>query len=93
MQVSAFDAKLTSKGQVTIPAEVRSVLGIGQGDRVEFFVHRDGRVIVRARNRPADAIVGSLAHRTADARPMSDDDAIAEAIVMRDKKSRDGSNN
>lgn len=27
---------LTSKGQVTIPAEVRQRLGLGTGDRIEF---------------------------------------------------------
>jgi len=29
-------ATMTSKGQVTIPAEVRQRLGLGTGDRIEF---------------------------------------------------------
>jgi len=29
-------ATMTSKGQVTIPAEVRQRMGLGAGDRVEF---------------------------------------------------------
>lgn len=29
-------ATLTSKGQVTIPAEVRQRMGLGTGDRIEF---------------------------------------------------------
>ncbi len=29
-------ATITSKGQVTIPKDVRSRLGVGTGDRVEF---------------------------------------------------------
>jgi antitoxin PrlF len=29
-------ATVTSKGQITIPAEVRSALGVDAGDRVEF---------------------------------------------------------
>jgi antitoxin PrlF len=29
-------APLTSKGQITIPAEVREALGVDTGDRVEF---------------------------------------------------------
>lgn len=34
-------ATLTSKGQVTIPADVRQRLGVGSGDRIEF-VEIDG---------------------------------------------------
>lgn len=29
-------ATMTSKGQVTIPAEVRQRMGLGTGDRIEF---------------------------------------------------------
>ena len=32
------DAKITSKGQVTIPKKIRSVLGIHPGDRITFIV-------------------------------------------------------
>lgn len=37
-------AKVTSKGQVTIPVEVRRHLGIEAGDRVSFIVAEDGSV-------------------------------------------------
>jgi AbrB family looped-hinge helix DNA binding protein len=30
-------ATVTSKGQITIPKEVRDALGVGTGDRVEFI--------------------------------------------------------
>jgi AbrB family looped-hinge helix DNA binding protein len=36
-------SSVTSKGQVTIPAHIRRVLGVGPHDRVEFRVN-DGRV-------------------------------------------------
>jgi antitoxin PrlF len=39
-------ATMTSKGQITIPAEVRKQLGLGQGDRVEFTLE-DGAAILR----------------------------------------------
>ena len=32
------NAKVMSKGQVTIPKDVRNVLGISNGDRVSFIV-------------------------------------------------------
>ena len=35
-------ATITSKGQVTIPKDVRTRLGIGTGDRVEFVEVQDG---------------------------------------------------
>jgi len=35
-------ATITSKGQVTIPKDVRNRLGIGTGDRVEFIEIQDG---------------------------------------------------
>ncbi len=39
------DARVMSKGQVTIPKKVRAVLGIETGDRVTFIVE-DGTVRV-----------------------------------------------
>ena len=43
-------AKVTSKGQLTIPAAVRSLMGIGGGDTV-LFMEDQGRVILA---RPGD---------------------------------------
>ena len=39
------DAKVMSKGQVTIPKNIRKALGISIGDRVTFIVE-DGKVTV-----------------------------------------------
>lgn len=41
-------AKLTSKGQLTLPKEVRESLGVHRGDRVEFRQDPSGRVWVEA---------------------------------------------
>lgn len=40
-------AKVTSKGQVTIPKEVREALGIGEGDQVVFRVEEHRAIIAR----------------------------------------------
>ena len=40
------EAKLTSKGQITIPKDIREHLKLGQGDKVEFFVESDGVVVM-----------------------------------------------
>lgn len=44
MEVSA---KLSSKGQITLPRAVRDALGVKEGDTVLFRVH-DGRATVAA---------------------------------------------
>ena len=38
-------AKVTSKGQITIPIAVRKLLGIREGDKV-LFVEQDGHVVM-----------------------------------------------
>lgn len=39
-------SKISSKGQITVPLEVRKRLGVKEGDRVEFVVE-NGRTIIR----------------------------------------------
>jgi antitoxin PrlF len=39
-------ATITSKGQITLPKEIRRHLKIDKGDRVEFFIDVEGRVTV-----------------------------------------------
>ncbi len=43
-------AKVTSKGQVTIPKEVRDALGIAEGDQVVFRVQQHHAVLARTPN-------------------------------------------
>jgi AbrB family looped-hinge helix DNA binding protein len=38
-------AKLTSKGQITVPKQVRDALGLEAGDEVVFRVHGDRAVV------------------------------------------------
>lgn len=37
---------ITSKGQATVPTEIRRHLKLGAGDRIEFIVEPDGRVFL-----------------------------------------------
>ncbi len=41
-----MDAKLSSKGQATIPKAVRERLHLNPGDRFKFFFHPDGVLIL-----------------------------------------------
>ncbi len=47
---------ITSKGQTTIPKEIREYLHLQPGDRVDFVVEEDGRVILE----PATADLGEI---------------------------------
>jgi AbrB family looped-hinge helix DNA binding protein len=51
-------ATLTSKGQITIPAEVRRVLNVQTGDRVEFVEVEPGRFEMVAATRSVRELKG-----------------------------------
>jgi AbrB family looped-hinge helix DNA binding protein len=46
----AHFSTISSKGQVTVPQEIRKRLGLRAGDRVEFVVEEDRTVIRPARS-------------------------------------------
>ena len=48
---SMATATITSKGQTTIPKEVRAAANLKPGDRIHFAVLEDGTIIVRVKNR------------------------------------------
>jgi AbrB family looped-hinge helix DNA binding protein len=53
---------ISSKGQVTVPIEVRHRLGLKQGDRVEFLFE-DGRTVLRparTETNPFTAYLGAM---------------------------------
>ncbi len=79
-----MDSAITIKGQATIPKAIREHLRLKPGDRVKFFVHPDGSVvllpklpaaalrgIVKARRRPVTiaAMNSAAADGAAAARP------------------------
>lgn len=51
---------ITHKGQTTIPIQIRSYLGVHPGDKIEFFVDDDGRVIVQALTADITQLKGML---------------------------------
>ena len=59
MAEMSIESKITSKGQTTIPAEIRERLGLQTGDRIAF-IEMEGGVLILPRNRPASALFGSL---------------------------------
>lgn len=39
-------SKMSANGQITVPAAIRRVLGVGPGDRVMFSQNPDGEVVI-----------------------------------------------
>lgn len=60
----ANSSTISSKGQVTVPIEVRRRLGLQSGDRVEF-IEENGRTVlqpVRGETNPFEKWVGALSY-------------------------------
>ena len=53
-------ATLTSKGQTTIPKEIRDSLGMKSGDRMTFTLMPDGTVIMRVKSKSIMQLAGVL---------------------------------
>ena len=53
-------ATLTSKGQTTIPKEIRDGLGMKPGDRISFTLMPDGTVIMRVKRKSVMNLAGVL---------------------------------
>jgi AbrB family looped-hinge helix DNA binding protein len=45
-----YSSTISSKGQVTVPQEIRNRLGLATGDRVEFVIEGDRTVIRPSRS-------------------------------------------
>lgn len=71
------NATLTSKGQLTLPKEVRIALGVGPGDRVDFVRMEDGNFAVIPATMPVKRLKGILKK---PAKPVSLD-AMEKAIL------------
>ncbi len=54
-----MESAITVKGQATIPKAVREHLGLKPGDRVKFFLHPDGTVVLLPKL-PVTALRGIL---------------------------------
>ena len=54
------EAAITSKGQITIPAEIRKKMNLEPQDRVVFTLLPNGTTIMRAKNRSIASLAGTL---------------------------------
>ena len=57
------ESTLTSKGQITVPAEIRRQMKLGPQDKVVFTLLPNGTTIMRAKNRSIASLAGSVKTR------------------------------
>lgn len=84
-----MQAKVTSKGQVTLPKQLRESLSIRAGDRIEFSLEPSNKISIR-KKRTLGSSAGCAKHLVkAGSKPLTDQQ-IAEAIRghMKQKYSR-----
>ena len=72
-------AKVTSKGQITIPIDIRRKLGVKEGDKI-LFVEEQGRVIMM--NSSMDALRKAQAAFTGEAERLGlrDEQDVADLV-------------
>jgi AbrB family looped-hinge helix DNA binding protein len=73
-------AKISANGQITVPIEIRRLLGLKSGDKILFFQNQDGEIIVsnassKAIRKAQTAFIGA-----AEAMGISSEDDI-QALV------------
>ncbi len=54
-------ATITSKGQITIPVDIRSALNLEAGDRIDFVIDESGKVIFMPITRDVSSLKGIIA--------------------------------
>jgi AbrB family looped-hinge helix DNA binding protein len=79
----SFEATVTSKGQVTIPKEVRERLGARAGRKVRFAVENGDRVVITPIATKLSDLAGMLGKPRRSATLEQMDEAIGRAIIDR----------
>ncbi len=84
--VFADNAKVMSKGQVTIPKDVRKVLGVESGDKVTFIVEGNVVRIVNAAAYAMQALQQQMAGQAQATGIASEEDVASLVTSMRNEE-------
>jgi antitoxin PrlF len=82
-----MESTITTKGQATIPKAVRDHLRLKTGDRVKFFIHPDGSVVLLPRL-PVTALRGIVQARRNPVTIAEMTEAAAEGTFASRRRSR-----
>lgn len=87
MLANAFvdNAKVMAKGQITIPKDIREILGVTSGDRVSFIVEGSTVRIVNSAIYAMQMLQNEMAGEAEHAGLTSDVDVMALVKELRDK--------
>ena len=83
-------ATVTSKGQLTIPVEVRNDLNIRTGTRIEFHKRDDGSYEFIPITGSVMDLIGIITWDGPALTREEMDEGIAEAVAERDRRSKSG---
>jgi AbrB family looped-hinge helix DNA binding protein len=64
------ESTLTSKGQTTIPREIRQRLGLEAGQRLVYTVMPDGAILLRVKDRSIAEAAGCLSRDDDEPQPV-----------------------
>jgi AbrB family looped-hinge helix DNA binding protein len=84
-----MESALSIKGQATIPKVIREHLHLEPGDRIKFFVHPDGSVVILPKI-PTSRLKGSVRPPRRKIRIEDMDSAAAEGAVLRARRAKRG---
>ena len=79
------NAKVMAKGQITIPKDIREVLGVESGDRVTFIVEGDTVRIVNSAIYAMQVLQREMMGEAERTGLTSDEDVIARVSNMRNE--------
>jgi antitoxin PrlF len=76
-------ASVTSKGQITLPKEIRDQLGVKTGDRVAFRQGDDGTIVVEAETTDLLTLKGAIRSRVRGVTVEDMKDAVRKQAAKR----------
>ncbi len=76
------EATITSKGQITVPKDVRKALNVQEGDVLDFAIDERGQVTVKPLRKDYKRIFGMLGNEVARALTLEEmDEAIGRHLT------------
>jgi AbrB family looped-hinge helix DNA binding protein len=76
---------ISSKGQVTIPAEVRKKLDVAASDKVTFVITDEGKVELRPARFTLESVLGSLPALPDESVDLDQEIEEAQELALREK--------
>ena len=73
-------AKISANGQITVPVEIRRLLGLKSGDKILFFQKQDGEVVIRNASEQAIRRAQTAFADTAEAMGLSSEDDVQTLV-------------